>query len=190
MEYRAWLSLLLLPIIAVRLANGADLRLKYIGRSSCAPELKATRQYGIRLDRKQNAYLYAHKLSEGNVLASVQYTGQNEHCGLIRDLVQSRDNESSFVWECIDPTSKSDVIVGTWAANHVPATGRSEEAWKVDIASLTFHRLKKSVSCSAGNYAGTDQGEGSPTGQRSAAQALLTLVIGVSRSSQWQANII
>jgi len=56
-----------------------DVRLSFVGKNSCAAELKlATTRYGIRLDSTQNAYLMAYRLKAANILTIVKYAGKDQ----------------------------------------------------------------------------------------------------------------
>ena len=137
-----------------------DARLTFLGKSSCDPEFKmVTTRYGIRLDSSQNAYLMAYRLKSANILTIVKYENDNQGCGVIRDVVQSRDHDSSFVWECRSLKMRSDVIVGTWPAKHPSVTGPAVEAWRINLKALKFEEVQTRVNCEAGNYAGNDQGD-------------------------------
>jgi hypothetical protein len=137
-----------------------DVRLGFLGKNSCAPEFKlATTRYGIRLDSRQNAHLMAYRLKAANILTIVQYEKDDQHCGVIRDVVQSRDHDSSFVWECRSPNMRSDVVVGTWPAKHPSVTGAAVETWRIDLKALKFEKVHAHVNCEAGNYAGNDEGD-------------------------------
>jgi hypothetical protein len=140
--------------------NPEDVRFSFVGKNSCAPELKlVTTRYGIRLDSSQNAYLMAYRLKAANILTIVEYQKDNLNCGVIRDAVQSRDHDSSFVWECRSPNTHSEVIVGTWPAKHPSVTGPAVEAWRINLKALTFEEVPTHVNCEVGNYAGSDKGE-------------------------------
>jgi hypothetical protein len=134
---------------------------RYVGKSKCLPELKAaTEHYGIRLDKSQEAYLAAYRLKDGNILTIIQSTGENDQCGVIKDVVQSRDSESSFVWECRNRAAPSNVVVGTWPAKHPRVSGPASEAWRIDLKLLKFVPLQGgTVTCRAGDYAGSDKGD-------------------------------
>lgn len=138
-----------------------DLQNMYKGKSTCIPELRSpAERYGIRLDRTQNAYLTAYRLKDANFLAIVQFNATDDKCGVIRDVVQSKDLRSSFVWNCVDPNEPRDVVVGTWSGQHKRLSGPALESWKVDLKQLTFQSISGHVSCRAGSYAGADSGDG------------------------------
>jgi hypothetical protein len=137
-----------------------DVRFSFVGKNSCAPELKlATTRYGIRLDSSQNAYLMAYRLKAANILTIVQYEKDDQRCGVIRDVVQSRACDSSFIWECRSPKMRSEVIVGTWPAKHPSVTGPAVQAWRIKLKVLKFEEVQSHVNCEAGNYAGNDEGD-------------------------------
>jgi hypothetical protein len=158
---KAWrLSSALFVLLVLPATLNADVAASFVGRNSCDPELKlATTRYGIRLDSSQNAYLMAYRLKAANILAIVQYEKKDETCGIIRDVVQSRDNDSSFVWECHSPKVRSDVVVGTWPAKHPSVTGPAVEAWQINLKTLKFEPMRGPVKCEAGNYRGNDEGD-------------------------------
>jgi hypothetical protein len=145
--------------ISAACALSEDLRRKYVGQSNCSAELKSADHYGIRLDKTQRAYLDAYQWGGKNVLAVVQRKQEGEGCGVIRDLVQSRDVTSSFIFECTSRSGPSDVIVGTWPQSHRGASGSATESWKIDLKDLTFNEVKGSVDCFNRDYSGKDEGD-------------------------------
>jgi hypothetical protein len=156
---------LLLGLIAVSLVTEStlaeDLRQRLVGRDDCIPEFRSPRgRSGIRLDKKQGAYLTNYKLKDANLLLIVQYQNGNERCGVIRDVVQSSDLTASFVWDCVDAKDPSAVVVGTWPAEHPAVKGPSKKTWRIDLKDFKFIPLQQVVSCRAGNYAGSDEGDG------------------------------
>jgi hypothetical protein len=160
MNLKKWLSTCVVLGILTGPTRADDLSLKYVGKSDCTPELKsALGRYGIRLDGTQRAYLTAYDLKEAHILTIVQHKDDHNQCGVIRDVVQSHEKDSSFVWECLDPRLPSDVVVGTWPAKHPRATGPAVEAWRIDLKELRFHALPNPVNCKAGSYAGSDEGD-------------------------------
>lgn len=134
-----------------------DIRLKYLGQSNCLPELKSADHYGIRLDKSQMAYLDAYQWKGKNILAIVQHNHGDESCGTIRDVIQSRNPRSSFIFECSDNTS--DVVVGTWPETRRSTRGLAVEAWKIDLKDLKFVPIKAPVHCINQDYSGNDEGE-------------------------------
>ena len=156
--FAKYCTLATLILLAVS-ANAGSLKDRYVGKSDCIPELKSAREYGIRLDESQHAYLFAYDVKDAHVLAIVQYQSEGAKCGVIRDIVESDRPEPSFIWECVDTKIPSDVVVGTRPSNHPSTTGPALEAWKVDLITLKFAPLQRKVTCNAGNYAGTDQGD-------------------------------
>ena len=151
---------LLASIVLPATINADDVRANFVGSNSCASELKlAATRYGIRLDSSQNAYLMAYRLKSANILAILQYEKNDQACGIIRDVAQSRDHDSSFIWECRSPRMRSDVVVGTWPAKHPSVTGPAVEAWRINLKALKFEPVRVPVNCEAGNYRGNDEKE-------------------------------
>lgn len=141
------------------LAKTDELRQKYVGTSNCAAELQAASGfYSIRLDKTQKAYLIAYELKDRNILTIVQYEKDGDQCGTIRDVVQSRTPASSYVWECSHRVAPSDVVVGTWPANHPSVSGRATEAWRIDLKGLKFNPISDPVSCVVRGGTGSDDG--------------------------------
>jgi hypothetical protein len=158
MNMKACLAICMGMLVVGTTVSADDLRGKYVGKTDCTQELRsAVGRYGIRLDSTQEVYLSAYPLKEAHILTIVQYG--HGSCGVIRDIVQSQDADSSFVWQCVDPKSPADIVVGTWPAKHPTATGPAVEAWIIDLKHLKFAPLVRRVTCSAGNYAGSDEGD-------------------------------
>lgn len=131
----------------------------YLGQNSCQAELESSDHYGIRLDETRKAYLNAYALKGKALLMIVQRHDDKGQCGIIRDVVQSLDPNSSFVWECVDQTSPSDVVVGTWPKSYSKVSGPAVEAWRIDLKELKFVSVHAPVKCKAKNYAGNDEGD-------------------------------
>lgn len=95
-------------------AKASGQRDKYVGKSGCAPDLKSPLgHYGIRLDKTQRARLEAHVFENESILAMIQYSGDSDRCGTVRDVIEARPAGSSFVWQCMDRHEPSAVVVGT-----------------------------------------------------------------------------
>ena len=161
MNARNCLTSLIVILASIAATSQDDLQQKYVGKTKCLPELKSAREhYGIRLDRSQNAYLAAFRLNDRKILTIVQLKDTSDRCGVIRDVVQAQDVNSSFVWQCRDKKAPSDVVVGTWHAKHPKTSGLAVEAWRIDLTQLKFAPVQGvPVSCVAGHYAGSDEGD-------------------------------
>jgi hypothetical protein len=158
MKTASYLTSLVLVLLTTAGMAGEDLQRKYVGQSKCMPELQsATVSYGIRLDKSQKAYLAAYRIGRKDILTIVQYKANNDRCGIIRDIVQSRKADSSFVWECKARMTPQDVVVGTWPAKHPEVSGPAVEAWRIDMKQLRFVSVHGRVACTAGDYAGSDE---------------------------------
>lgn len=161
MNIRNCLTSLIVILASIVATSQTDVEQKYVGKSKCLPELKSAREhYGIRLDKSQNAYLAAFRLKDQKILAIVQLMDASDRCGVIRDVIQAQDVDSSFVWQCHDKKAPSDVVVGTWPAKHPKTSGPAVEAWRIDLKQLKFAPVQGvPVSCVAGYYAGSDEGD-------------------------------
>ena len=84
----------------------------------------------------------AYRLKAPNILTIVQYEKADQNCGVIRDVVQSRDHDRSFVWECSSRNMRSEVIVGTWPAKHSSVKGPAVEAWRIKLKALKFEEVQ------------------------------------------------
>jgi hypothetical protein len=155
-------GMLIIAIFTVLLASSlseGDFQKKYTGQSNCLPELRSADHYGIRLDRSQTAYLDAYQWKGKNILAIVQYKQEGERCGVIRDVAQSRDATSAFIFECTDRKAPSDVVVGTWPETYRRSSGTTLEAWRIDLKDLKFAPVKGTVYCVNRDYSGRDEGD-------------------------------
>lgn len=153
------LSFCLLIVLFAPWAKASGTHGKYVGYSGCAPEFKSALNHsGIRLDKTRRARLEAHRFRTGSVLLIVQAEADTDPCGIVRDAIESRTTDTSFVWECVDERNRSAVVVGTWPAGQTASSGPAVEAWRIDLKQLKFERLPGPVSCSAPSYAGSDDG--------------------------------
>jgi hypothetical protein len=144
-----------------------DVQNGYVGKSACIPELSAAvHKYGMRLDKTQNAYLAARTVRGANLLMIVQYAGEQDKCGVIRDVVESRVLKSSFEFDCVNCAQPSVVVVGTWPNAINASSTTAVEAWAINLKELRFIPLQKRVTCIRRTYHGTDQGEDLATWER------------------------
>jgi hypothetical protein len=88
----------------------------------------------------------------------VQYTKKWDECGVVRDIVQARNNKVDFVFECVNPKSPSRVSVGTWPEGFKPTSGPALEAWQIELRDLKFVPLIGRVNCISRSYSGNDDG--------------------------------
>jgi hypothetical protein len=149
-------------------ARAQDLPKKYIGESTCIPQLDSPiNRYGVRLDKNQKAYLTVYKFRDAEIITIVQYQEEygagRKWCGFIRDVTQVPDKDSSVVWDCVDKRIPSQVVIGTWPAKHPKPWGPAVEAWRIDLAELKFVPVKDAprfVYCRPETRAGNDDGLG------------------------------
>jgi len=150
----------MLVFLVATWANATDLRQKFVGQSGCATEFKSVQnRSGIRLDQNSRTFLRQYQFKSGTILIIVQHGGDSDACGTIRDVIESKPTDTSFVWDCLDRTNPAAVVVGTWPSEHPSVSGRAREAWGIDLKQLRFHRLNLPVDCYAKSYAGPDNGD-------------------------------
>lgn len=157
LTFVAWLATLLFG-----LSNGAiaqDYKHRYVGQSSCAPEIQSNRpDFSARLDKSRNTFLVSRSFSHVKVLMIVQFKGGNYKCGMILDAVTIRHLSKEFQFSCVDPLAPSDVVIGTRNGDDTSETGIAIEAWRVDLPKQAFEKASDKVSCTNESYAGSDDG--------------------------------
>jgi hypothetical protein len=149
-------------------AKAEDRWKSYVGKSNCIPELSSPlNRYGVRLDRDQKAYVIVYQFKDAEIVAVVQYQddskSDHQRCGVIRDVTQVQDKDSSVVWECSDRRTPTDVVIGTWPAKHPKPFGAATEAWRVDLKELKFVPVRQAptfVYCRPEDGRGNDEGDG------------------------------
>ena len=161
-KIRKWYIILCVTIwlFAVAMAGKDEPEHKYAGLSGCAAEFKrAPGTYSIRLDKRQRTRLAAHTVNEKNVLTIVQYKDENDHCGVVRDAVQSDKPGNFFEFNCTDRGRPLAIVVGTRPERDPNVSGRAVQAWEVDLNTLRFTPDKEEVTCLRKSYAGNDEGD-------------------------------
>jgi hypothetical protein len=149
-------------------ASAKDSWKSYIGKSNCSPELSSPiNRYGVRLDRTQKAYVIVYKFKDSEIATIVQYQDDSQtdrsRCGVVRDVAQVQDEDSSVVWECSDRRTPAAVVIGTWPATHSKPFGAARQAWRVDLKELKFVPIEsapKFVYCRPEHGRGNDEGDG------------------------------
>ena len=149
--------LLALCLLATTLARAVDLRESYAGKNSCSQGLqRGVGSFGIRLDKKQIARLEA-RTSEGRkILMIVQYQKEWDDCGIVRDIIQSKDADAFFVFGCVDDRTPAAVVVGTWRNQN--ASGPSLQSWRVELGGLKFVPIAGPVRYVPRRSTGNDDG--------------------------------
>ncbi len=158
MVARQILLFLSLAVPSLAAGQSGDLRTKYVGQSSCKPELQSDR-FEIRLDKKQNAHLVTRRLEGKAIAMIVQYKSESDECGVVRDIVQSKASDVSFEPECVDPAVSTAVAIGTRETSASTVSGYAIEAWRIDLQDLKFIRVRGKVECTTRSYSGSDAGE-------------------------------
>jgi len=88
----------------------------------------------------------------------VQATGDVDHCGVIRDLIEITDTLKDFEFRCFDPQAPTDVIIGTARRNGSTKIISAIDAWRIDLKKQKFVEIHHKVVCSADGWAGEDNG--------------------------------
>jgi len=155
--YGHWISLALLFVgLAVSIAR-SDASQKFVGGSSCRPELNGRMgRYGIRLDKKQSARLEARTVGAQRILMIVQYKKEWDACGIVKAVIQSSQNDASFVFDSVDDENPGVIVVGTWRTPEI--SGRSLESWRVYLDPLKFVPISRSLRFVPYFGAGNDDG--------------------------------
>lgn len=149
----------LLILLSAPFSIAINVRQEYAGKSSCSPGLeRGIGSYGIRLDKSQKARLEARTNDGRDVLMIIQYSEEGDECGVVRDIVQSRDHKAVFVFECVNPKSPSALVVGTWPVGSKQTSGPALESWQIELNGLEFVPLTGRVNCISRSFAGNDDG--------------------------------
>ncbi|MBV9887683.1 MAG: hypothetical protein JO119_14145 [Acidobacteria bacterium] len=151
---------LLVSILAIAsAANAQDFRQRFVGKSPCAPELKSGHSdFSLRLDKTQQTTLSYLNLNKRKILLIVQPTGDAEHCGVIRDLVQLTNIDKDFEFRCFDSQAPTDVLVGTAIRKGSTKMITALDAWRIDLERQTFVKIHHKAVCSASGWDGADDG--------------------------------
>lgn len=143
----------------------------FVGSDSCRAELNGTgSEFGLALDRTQNAYAEVRKVNGTPTLLVIQYANDNDKCGTVRDIIVAPNPAYVFEFECIDLVNNNRVVIGVRAEK--PADARQWKAlgaWVVDFEKLKLIPTSDPVTCINFDYSGQD--DGSDVKTRSASRA-------------------
>lgn len=129
------------------------------GRSTCEQSLlNPPGSYGVRLDASQNAYLQVLRFNGRYVLFIVKSERKDESCGRIVDAVQAPRRGDYFVFDCENPNSPTDVVVGLWPHKRKSTLGQAMAGWKIDLRHLKLVPLHVPVQCVLRGLSGSDEG--------------------------------
>ena len=84
----------------------------------------------------------------------VQYKKEWDDCGTVRDIIETKNTATSFLFECVDDKDPGAVVVGTWKTPKV--SGRSLQSWRVDLHNLRFVPIEHSLRFVPQKLAGND----------------------------------
>ena len=140
------------------ITNAQDVK-QYVGKSPCMPELQSEySNFSLRLDKSQNLSLLTRDLPKSRILMIIQPTGDINHCGVIRDIVQIRHLAKGFELRCFDQQAPADVIIGTAIRKRSTKDLAAIEAWRIDLKEIKFVEIRHKVTCSADGWNGDDDG--------------------------------
>jgi hypothetical protein len=146
-------------LAAAGVTQARDFKQRFVGKSPCAPELQSEHtDFSLRLDKTQRTTLLYRNLSRRKIIAIVQPTGDIEHCGVIRDLVEITHVAKDFEFRCFDPQAPTDVIIGTAKRNGSIKPITAIDAWRIDLKEQKFVEIRHKVVCSADGWGGEDDG--------------------------------
>src|SRR5258708_6324646 len=150
-----------LAAAGLAMAAQDDLRQKFVGKSPCASELQSKDSgFSLRLDKTEKTTLLYRDLSKVKILMIVQPTGDNNHCGVIRDLIQITHVAKDFEFRCFDPQAPKDVVLGTSIRHGSTKLVSAIDAWRVDLKGQKFVETQhKLVFTPADWYGEADAGD-------------------------------
>ena len=80
---------------------------RFVGKSPCAPDIQSElSDFSLRLDKTQDLTLLYRDLSAVKVVMIIQPNGSGDHCGVIRDVVQTTRIAKDFEFRCFDPHAR------------------------------------------------------------------------------------
>ena len=143
----------------------------FIGSDGCRAELRGTGAgFGSSLDRKQNAGAEIRKIDGKPTLLVIQYTGEKDRCGTVRDILVAPDPRDTFEFECTDHVDKKLAVIGVHHEETAYAPRwKASRAWVIDFEKLKLISTPHSVTCLNYDYSGPD--DGSDIRTRAAARA-------------------
>jgi len=157
MKPLGWCGILSLLFGHIALAQIANLKQEYVGKTSCSPGLeKGPGSYGIRLDKKQVARLEARTVKGKKALMIVQYQKEWDDCGVVMDIIEAAHDDTDFIFECMDDHDPGAVVVGAWRTPRI--SGRSLESWRISLNGLSFVRIHRSLRYVPQTLRGDDDG--------------------------------
>jgi TonB family protein len=146
-------------LAAAGVTQAQDFKQRFVGKSPCAPDLQSEHaDFSLRLNKTQNTTLLYRDLSETKILMIVEPTGDNDHCGMVRDLIEITHIAKDFEFRCFDPQAPTDVIIGTSIRKGSIKPVTAIDAWRIDLKEQKFIETRHKVTCTAEGWAGEDDG--------------------------------
>ncbi len=139
----------------------------YVGLTLCSAELQSYRsRFGVRLDRKQRAYVEYREMPTARLVMIVVFQSVTDKCGTVRDVREFQYSHDGFDEECIEALHPENVVVGffdqKFDENHPERgalfRGPAVKSWRIDLKNLKFSPTSGKVTCIVENRAGEDDG--------------------------------
>ena len=132
----------------------------FVGSDSCRAELAGTgAEFGMALDRKQNAYVEVRQINGTPMLLVIQYAHEGDKCGTVRDIAISPDRADVFEFECVDHADKNRTVIGVRAEKSADTRNwKALHAWVVNFEKLSMSPTADPVTCLNFDYSGQDDG--------------------------------
>jgi hypothetical protein len=131
----------------------------FVGSSGCRAELQSEgAQFGLALDGKQNVNAEVRKISGKPTMLVVQYSGEKDSCGTVKDIVVAPASKDVFEFECNDEADPRRVVIGTHPDGPFARSWKASKAWTVDFERLKLTPTSDPVTCINYSYAGSDDG--------------------------------
>lgn len=135
-------------------AAGTD---TWIGTDACRAELRGEgANFGLALDRKKEAYVEVRNIGGKPTLLVIQYASEDDHCGVLRDMLVAPDPKDTFEFECTDHADPKRVVIGVHQGSPSASHWNATKAWLVDFVRLKLAPTRDRVSCVNYNYEGSD----------------------------------
>jgi len=146
-------------LVAAGVARAQDFKQRFVGKSPCAPDIQSEfSDFSLRLDKTQDLTLLYRDLSAVKIVMIIQPSGSGDHCGVIRDVVQTTHTTKDFEFRCFDPQSPTDVLIGTSIRKGSTKPVTAIDAWRIDLKEQKFIETRHKVTCTTEGWDGADDG--------------------------------
>lgn len=152
-------ALLVGLLAAAGAAQAQDFKQRFVGKSPCAPDIQSEHSdFSLRLYKTQDLTLQYRDLSTFKIVMIIQASGADDHCGMIRDVVQITRIAKDFEFRCFDSHAPTDVTIGTSIRKGSTKPVTAIDAWRIDLKEQKFIETRDKVTCTAEGWDGQDDG--------------------------------